>query len=196
MTPLPSAETRRQSRSGVHALLAALMPAVLASPGTVLAVDPATASAEINDPEVPSLVAAPGTDAWVTDQLLIGLRAGPDTTQPLLGVIGSGALLHATQREGDWVQVDSEHGAGWVHGAYLTTTPPAAQRALALEQRIHTLESDLDVVRQRAQGLAMRSRDGQHPPRAPTLIAGLLVGLALFLSGAAAAANWISRRRG
>lgn len=211
---------RRTTRSGLLALCMVLLSAVLAPPvagpaaGVVLgmaaafAIDPAgsapraaeqaetgTRRTGVRRPPADTTATPPGTDTWVTDHLLVGLRAGPDDGQEVLGIVGSGAELRAIGRKGEWVQVEGEQGAGWVHSAYLTTTPPAAQRALALEQRLQTLEADLHAVRGRAQVLAVRERNRQGSAQAPMLVAGLLVGLALFLCGAAAAASWIGLRR-
>lgn len=215
MTRPRRAGPRRTTLSGPLTLCTALLGAVLALPvtgpaaGVALGMATAFASdltgsapraAETPETRVRSLPAdtpssRSGTDAWITDHLLVGLRAGPDDGQEILGVISSGAALRAIGREGDWVQVESAQGAGWVHGAYLTATPPAAQRALALEQRLQALETELDAVRGRAHVLAVRGRDRQGAPQVPMLVAGLLVGLALFLCGAAAAASWIGLRR-
>jgi uncharacterized protein YraI len=51
----------------------------------------------------------------------VDLRAGPDTSAAVVGILRPGMPLTvgATTRYG-WVQVNSPVGAGWAYGSYLT----------------------------------------------------------------------------
>lgn len=66
--------------------------------------------------------------AWTTANL--NLRAGAATTQRVIATLPRGTVVDRTgQVSGDWTQVTSDKGSGWVHGNYLSVSQISAQTA-------------------------------------------------------------------
>ena len=89
--------------------------------------------------------------AYVSDQLVVTLRAGPSTSAGAVGNVRSNATLEVLDRDGRWAQVRTANGErGWVSSQYLRSRPTAklkldeTEKALAAaNQRIDELDDQL-----------------------------------------------------
>ncbi len=63
----------------------------------------------------PAALRSPPQQRYVVKAPQANLRRGPDTREPVVAVVTRGTALEALALRGDWVQVRSEAGSGWVH---------------------------------------------------------------------------------
>ena len=107
------------------------------------------------------LLAAPSLAerAWVKDELILNLRAGPGREFRILGVIKTGDQLDVLKRTSEWTQVEiGRIGRGWIPDGYLQADPPA--RLLLPQREVETAE-----LREEAARLAADSEELQSTNR-------------------------------
>jgi cytoskeletal protein RodZ len=54
----------------------------------------------------------------------VNIRSTPSTNGPVLGTAPKGTRLKVTNREGDWVQVESGRSSGWINSQFLAPHEP------------------------------------------------------------------------
>jgi cytoskeletal protein RodZ len=54
----------------------------------------------------------------------VNIRSTPSTNGPVLGTVPKGTRLKVTNREGDWVQVESGRSSGWINSQFLAPHEP------------------------------------------------------------------------
>ena len=65
--------------------------------------------------------------AYVTGSR-VNQREGPSTATGVMGVLVEGVRVQAVDRQGDWTQITSSFGTGWMASKFLSSTgPPIAQ---------------------------------------------------------------------
>jgi uncharacterized protein YgiM (DUF1202 family) len=94
----------------------------------------------------------------------LNMRAGPGSTQQVLGVIPSAGevTVFGCQEVGNWCQVDFQGNQGWVHGSYLNAV---------------TAERQVVVIGDR-EALALADTSAQGPDDATRAAGGLVGGAA------------------
>ena len=55
----------------------------------------------------------------------VNLRAGAGVTAGIIGQLDRGSEVQLLTRAGDWVEIDSPLGRGWIAGRFLAAAPPA-----------------------------------------------------------------------
>ncbi len=85
---------------------------------------------------------------YVTDQLRLGVHAAQDTSDKAFAYLGSGDRVETLERRGSYVKVRMEDGReGWVRGAFLLSTEPAARKLKTLMAERDALEKELAGIR-------------------------------------------------
>lgn len=75
--------------------------------------------------------------AFVSDELVLGVFAEPESQGQKLATLHSGATLDTLQIKGDFTQVRLPDGiTGWVKSSFLTTHEPATVRVKRLEEEL------------------------------------------------------------
>lgn len=127
---------------------------------------------------------APVRQAYVTDRLVVAIRATPGTQGAALALVTSGTPLEVLNRQNGYARVRTADGvAGWVEQVYLSNEPTAAVR-------LAKLEAGLPAVSVPPAGAPARR------PSALRVGAGLLIALALLALGfGAGLAHQVRRER-
>lgn len=85
------------------------------------------------------------TAAHVTDKLLVGLYAKPDSTTPPIELLESGTALNVLSRQNGYTKVKVANGKeGWLESSYVTETKPASMRLLEVQAELITLRRQLE----------------------------------------------------
>jgi hypothetical protein len=71
----------------------------------------------------------------------VNIRSTPSTNGPVLGTAPKGTRLKVTNREGDWVQVESGRSSGWINSQFLAPLEPELG-----DNRKHVLKRQPDDV--------------------------------------------------
>ena len=91
---------------------------------------------------------------YVSDELVITLRAGQGNTYKVLRTLRSGEQLRILEEDGEFVRVRTKSGLeGWVHSQYLTDVPIAEVRLAAAEKKLARLEREARSLREQADSL-------------------------------------------
>ena len=84
---------------------------------------PAAPSVEASPRVAPSVV-TPTTELLFLQRPGVNIRSAPSGNAPVLGTAPKGTQFTATKREGDWVQVESPRGSGWISSQFLAPNKP------------------------------------------------------------------------
>ncbi len=87
---------------------------------TAVSIEPDVTATAV--PEDPITVYVQGT----TPAEGLRLRRGPALSEPILAVLPDGTMVAwlALSDDGEWAQVETDNGVGWVYAAYLSDTAP------------------------------------------------------------------------
>jgi len=78
---------------------------------------------------------------YVHDQLRLGVRAAPSSSEKSIAVVKTGDALTVLGEEGDFINIRTESGLeGWVSKSYVSTEPPAQNRLAQLKQEFDALQ--------------------------------------------------------
>jgi hypothetical protein len=127
-----------QSSPEILAQTASRMPEPSRDPPAAVAWPnlPPSITAETSPPEVapdaPTANAAPhqtvsasqNWDIVFLQRPGVNIRSTPSTNGPVLGTAPKGTRLKVTNREGDWVQVESGRSSGWINSQFLAPHEP------------------------------------------------------------------------
>ena len=85
---------------------------------------------------------------YVDDTLRVGVRPEPVAGGPALTVVTTGTPLEVLARSGAYMQVRTPNGVeGWVKSAYMTGSKPAKLALKEAEQRLASLQQELESSR-------------------------------------------------
>jgi SH3 domain protein len=91
------------------------------------------------------------TAAWgarITDQLLAGFYANPDSTSQPLKVLPSGTPVEVLENKGEFARVRlGDNSEGWVERRFITDAKPAKVQLLELQARHGALQRELAQAR-------------------------------------------------
>ncbi len=86
-------------------------------------------------------------EAYIVDQLLVGLHQEKDMDSPIIKVLGTGTQVEIISREGDFAQIrEKEEGKiGWVDASYLMLEKPAKLQLAELQMKMKELQNQQNV---------------------------------------------------
>lgn len=98
---------------------------------------------------------------YVSDQLVIALRAQPDTAQPAIATLKTDTPLEVLAEQGKFLRVRTPEGReGYVLARYVTSQTPRSLEIARLQQERDALQkklADLEAARQAAEDEAARA---------------------------------------
>ena len=74
----------------------------------------------------------------------VNQRAGPSTANAVMGVLSEGTRVEKLRHEGQWTQIRSDLGTGWMASSFLSSVAPAAARSAAPDRSIRA--SDIRII--------------------------------------------------
>ncbi len=96
---------------------------------------------------------------YVTDRLLVGLRASVVEGSPVVRNLETGTALDVLERFENTVHVRDRQGTeGWIDARYLSPEPPARLRVRELEDRVNTAQGQLAATRRRLEDELSKTR--------------------------------------
>lgn len=98
--------------------------------------------------ETESAASDAGAKLYVTDHIVILLRAGPSNKHKILKSIGSGTPLDALDTEGEYTKVRSDGKEGWVLSRHLSKQPIAKQRLTQVQNKLDALKKQHEETKQ------------------------------------------------
>lgn len=94
---------------------------------------------------------------YVSDHLVITLRAGQGNAYKVLRTLHSGARLEVLEEDGEFVRVRTDRGTeGWVRGQYLVNEPVAKDQLADARSRLEQLTAETEVLRRQVTELKSR----------------------------------------
>lgn len=86
---------------------------------------------------------------YVHDQLRLGVRAAPSSSENSIAVVTTGDALTVLGEQDDFIQIRTEKGVeGWVSKGYLSAEPPARNQLVSLQQEHEALQQTQLVLQQ------------------------------------------------
>ncbi len=99
---------------------------------------------------------------YVTDQLRLGVHAARDTSDKAFAYLNSGDKVETLQRDGAYLKVRMKDGReGWVRGAFLLSTEPAARKLNTLMAERDRLQKELATARDSGQARRIETLEGR-----------------------------------
>jgi hypothetical protein len=120
---VPESKVESSSETLVQPAPAAPEPSRAASDAVSSPAVPAPPSAEAS-PQVAPSVATPNPELLFLQRPGVNIRSAPSGNAPVLGTAPKGTQFTATNREGDWVQVESPRWSGWISSQFLAPNKP------------------------------------------------------------------------
>lgn len=74
----------------------------------------------------------------------VNQRAGPSTSNAVMGVLAEGTRVQRLRNEGQWTQIRSNLGTGWMSSRFLSALAPAAGRPALQDRSLHA--SDVRII--------------------------------------------------
>lgn len=108
---------------------------------------------------------------YVHDQLRLGVRAAPSSSEKSIAVVKTGDALTVLGEEGDFINIRTENGLeGWVSKSYVSTEPPAQNRLVQLKQEFEALKQKYSALQKQVnesrneseQKLEARAQQGEQ----------------------------------
>jgi SH3 domain protein len=89
-----------------------------------------------------------GADSYVTDQVDIQFRSGPNINSKLIGTLTSGTPVELKKEQNGWCLVVPKEGPlagkeGWVHKRHITSSPPSSKDLVQLTEENKTLKTTI-----------------------------------------------------
>lgn len=86
---------------------------------------------------------------YVHDQLHLGVRAEPNSSESPIVVVKTGEVLKVLDDQGNYLKIRTSKGVeGWVSKTYITAEKPARLRLAGLQEQHAALKTELDGLRQ------------------------------------------------
>ncbi len=92
---------------------------------------------------VPSSQTADTAYVYVTGTR-VNQRAGPSTSNAVMGVLSEGARVQKLREEGQWTQIRSSFGTGWMSSSFLSPVGPIANRTVSEGRSLRA--SDIRII--------------------------------------------------
>ena len=126
-TPLPTREPA--TATPVPTATATPTPTATAIPPTATPTPAPTLTPTPAPTATPAATATPEFAALTVNADVLNVRSGPSAAYPVVGRLQAGIFVRITGKNasGDWWQVESESGQGWVAGNWVTVTGPAQE---------------------------------------------------------------------
>jgi endonuclease YncB( thermonuclease family) len=74
----------------------------------------------------------------------VNQRAGPSTSHAVMGVLSEGARVEKLRDEGQWTQIRSNFGTGWMSSSFLSSVAPATERPASQDRSLRA--SDVRII--------------------------------------------------
>lgn len=74
----------------------------------------------------------------------VNQRAGPSTANAVMGVLAEGTRVQRLRDQGQWTQIRSNLGTGWMSSRFLSATAPVAARPAAQDRRLRA--NDVRII--------------------------------------------------
>lgn len=86
---------------------------------------------------------------YVDDQLRLGVRAAPDSSESSIAVVATGDALTVLGEQGSFMHIRTEQGVeGWVSKGYLSAEPPARSQLESLQKDHQALQQEEALLQQ------------------------------------------------
>lgn len=86
---------------------------------------------------------------YVHDQLRLGVRAAPDSSESSIAVVTTGDALTVLSEQGSFALIRTEHGVeGWVSKGYLSEEPPVRNQLASLQKAHEKLQQAQAALQQ------------------------------------------------
>ncbi len=93
---------------------------------------------------------------YVHDQLRLGVRAAPSSSERSIAVVSTGDALTVLGEQDNFINVRTEKGVeGWVSKGYLSAEPPA-------RNQLKTLQREYEALQQQQQALQLKFDESQQ----------------------------------
>jgi hypothetical protein len=100
---------------------------------------------------------------YVSDQLLLEVRAAPDPAAAAEATLPTGTPVEVLEQRDGMARIHAADGTeGWVDSAFLMGEQPARLRLLTTEDRLQKAREEIDRLREDNERL--QTRDGPSPP--------------------------------
>lgn len=74
----------------------------------------------------------------------VNQRAGPSTSNAVMGALGEGTRVEKLRDEGQWTQIRSNFGTGWMFSRFLSPVAPTAERPASQDRSLRV--SDVRII--------------------------------------------------
>ena len=74
----------------------------------------------------------------------VNQRAGPSTSNAVMGVLSEGTRVEKLREEGQWTQIRSNFGTGWMATSFLSPAAPPAERPASQDRSLRA--SDVRII--------------------------------------------------
>ena len=92
---------------------------------------------------VPSSQTADAAYVYVTGTR-VNQRAGPSTSNAVMGVLSEGGRVEKLREEGQWTQIRSNFGTGWMATRFLSLVAPSTERPASQDRSLRA--SDVRII--------------------------------------------------
>ncbi|WP_423212724.1 SH3 domain-containing protein [Pseudaestuariivita atlantica] len=92
---------------------------------------------------VPSSQTADAAYVYVTGTR-VNQRAGPSTSNAVMGVLSEGTRVEKLREEGQWTQIRSNFGTGWMATSFLSLVAPPTERPTSQDRSLRA--SDVRII--------------------------------------------------
>lgn len=85
---------------------------------------------------------------YVSDRLIISVRAGQNNTSDVLGYIASDTPVDVLDEEGRYLKIKTKNGLeGWVNAQYIISEPPKTLTIKDLRNEMNRLQGEIDTFK-------------------------------------------------
>lgn len=102
-----------------------------------------TRSTPYSPSAVPSSQTADAAYVYVTGTR-VNQRAGPSTSNAVMGVLSEGTRVEKLREEGQWTQIRSNFGTGWMATSFLSPVAPPTERPASQDRSLRA--SDVRII--------------------------------------------------
>ncbi|WP_052265349.1 SH3 domain-containing protein [Ruegeria sp. ANG-R] len=96
-----------------------------------------------NPSAIPTSQTANAAYVYVTGTR-VNQRSGPSTSNPVMGVLSKGTRVEKLRGQGQWTQIRSNLGTGWMSSGFLSSVAPAAVRSASRTRSLRA--GDIRIV--------------------------------------------------
>lgn len=103
-------------------------------------------------------ITASAETVFIKDELRVGVRTQPNSNEPPIAVVITGAALEVLEKQGGYLRVRTEKGiTGWINQLYASPEKPARVQNVELLEEQQQLNDKIRVLEE-----ALSSRDEQN----------------------------------